>query len=99
MKFGLSDEDLELIRGVLARHSAIERVAIYGSRALGRERPNSDIDLALWGAIDDEILGQVAGELDELPTPYLFDVAYYDEISHDALKTHIDRHGQLLYSK
>lgn len=99
MMFGLTDNALELMRGVFAQHPELDRVVIYGSRALGRERPNSDIDLALFGRINGPALGQIAAELDELPLPFLFDVANYAEITHAPLREHIDRHGQVLYPK
>ncbi|MGI9280861.1 MAG: hypothetical protein ACR2PX_14735 [Endozoicomonas sp.] len=34
--------------------------------------------------------------LDELPTPYLYDVIDYNSITHYPLKAHIDRYGRKL---
>lgn len=94
MKFGLSDNALTLIRGVFEQHPEVARVVVYGSRALGCERPNSDIDLALAGDLDDVQIGRIAAELDELPLPYLFDVLAQERITHQGLKAHIDQFGQ-----
>lgn len=99
MNFGLSDTALALIRGVFARHPQVDAVKIFGSRAMGTERANSDIDLALYGAIDQVLLGCIAAELDELPLPYLFDVLDTGRLTHPGLREHIDRHGRLLYSR
>ena len=38
-------------------------------------------------------------DLDELPTPYQFDVKLYNEINHKKLKEHIDRVGKVFYKK
>jgi hypothetical protein len=49
------------------------------------------------GAIDDKQLRTITHELDELPLPYLFDVIHYDKITHDDLRTHIDRYGKSVF--
>lgn len=71
---GLSPDEIEIMRSVFRRVLAISGVVLYGSRAKGTHRPGSDIDLALVG-LDDPVQAEaVAEELDELPTPYRFDV-------------------------
>jgi uncharacterized protein len=93
----LTADALELIRGVFRRHSQVRRVVIFGSRALGRFENQSDVDLALWGDMDPDLMGRIAGELDELPLPYTFDVKAYEFIRHEPLKRHIDEFGMTLY--
>lgn len=44
---GLSDQDRELIVAWARRHPEIKAVHLYGSRARGDHRPDSDIDLAI----------------------------------------------------
>ena len=44
---GLSPHELDFIRGVFHRFPAISEVVLYGSRAKGTHRPESDIDLTL----------------------------------------------------
>jgi uncharacterized protein len=95
--FGLSDAEQELIRGVLRRHDEITEAKIFGSRAKGNPQPNSDIDLALWGEISTSLVATIAGELDELPLPYTFDVQAYHAINHRPLREHIDRVGKTFY--
>lgn len=96
--FGLTEHALQLVRAVFARHAAIAEVRVFGSRAKGSHRPESDIDLALFGRIDPKLLAAVAGELDELPLPYRFDVQAYSSIVNSALREHIDRVGQVLFT-
>ena len=56
--FGLSARTLDQLRGVLSRHTGIQRAIVYGSRAKGDFRPGSDIDLTLDapGLMFDELL-------------------------------------------
>jgi len=94
-KFGLSAEVIEKVLDVFAKHSEIEQVVIYGSRAKGNYKAGSDIDLTLKGSkeLDMEVLYQVIGELDELNLPYTFDVSLYNSITNKDLIDHIDRVG------
>ena len=97
--FGLTDSERELICGVLRRHQEVMSAKIFGSRAKGNSQPASDIDLALWGNASVSLVATIAGELDELPLPYTFDVQAYDAISHQPLREHIDRVGQMFYAR
>ncbi len=49
MNYGLKEEIINKIHQVLAKHSQVKKVFIYGSRAKGNFQPGSDIDLALQG--------------------------------------------------
>ena len=97
MNFGLTDFEQGLIREVLCRHAEVVEAKVFGSRAKGTLQPNSDVDLALWGSVSTSNLAAIAGELDELPLPYTFDVQAYDAIRHRPLRDHIDRVGQCFY--
>lgn len=97
--FGLTDAERELICEVLRRHAGVTQAKIFGSRAKGDFEPNSDVDLALWGGLASSALAAIAGELDELPLPYTFDVQAYDAIHHQPLREHIDRVGRSIYKK
>ena len=97
--FGLTDAEQEMIRAVLRRHAEVTEAKIFGSRAKGNFQPNSDIDLALWGTLSVSTIAAIAGELEELPLPYTFDVQAYDAINHQPLRGHIDRVGQMFYAR
>lgn len=62
-------------------------------------RPESDIDIALYGDVDDTLAARIAGELDELPLPYLFDVRAYPCVKHAPLLEHIDRVGKVVFTR
>ena len=96
---GLAPHEIDLIRAVFRRFSAVSEVVVYGSRAKGTYRPESDIDLALIGVDDDVQAEAVADELDELPLPYRFNVKAYGGIKYGLLREHIVRVGVSLYRR
>jgi len=89
-----------LIREVLSRYPAVDNVLIYGSRAKGNYRPGSDIDLTLIGEqLNLKILNQLSLALDDLLTPYTFDLSIYHQIENPDLIDHIQRVGQVFYRR
>jgi predicted nucleotidyltransferase len=96
-RFGLGSEALELIRRVFRGHPEVREVKIFGSRAMGRFENHSDVDLAVWGDLNQGLIARMLRELDELPLPYTFDVQAYESIKHEPLKRHIDEVGRILY--
>ena len=79
-----------MIRECLQQFPAVKQAKIFGSRAMGTYKKGSDIDIVLFCEGGKDISASVKGALDELPTPYLFDVVDYDHIEHQGLKDHIE---------
>ena len=99
MEFGLSDNIVNILKNFFDKFPEVNEVKIYGSRAKGNYRKGSDIDLALYGDIEYSLLAKICGEIEELPTPYKFDITDYNTISNENLKDHIDRIGKTFYKK
>ncbi|MFV8375482.1 nucleotidyltransferase domain-containing protein [Flavobacterium sp. LB1P62] len=100
MKFGLNKETISKINSVFVKHSEIEKVIIYGSRAKGNFRKGSDIDLTLFGnELKDGLVGEINLEIDDLNTPYLFDISIYNQLTSESLKDHINRVGEIFYER
>jgi predicted nucleotidyltransferase len=100
MKFGLRSETIDKICSVFLKYPAIEQVIIYGSRAKGNYRAGSDIDLTLKGEnVTDAIRSLVWLDIDDLNTPYLFDISVFHLLRTDDLIEHINRVGQVFYQK
>lgn len=92
--FGLSQNTYELIKNFLKSFNEIENIKIFGSRAKGNYKPQSDIDLVLYGEkITEKLILHIATELDELPTPYKFDIVDYKKISNQKFKDSIDKYS------
>jgi predicted nucleotidyltransferase len=99
-RFGLPEHAILAIQQVLAAHPEVERAIVYGSRALGRQRPSSDIDLTLIGpAIGCGTLARIEAELDDLLLPWMIDLSRLADLSHPPLLAHIERVGKVLYRR
>lgn len=98
--FGLSAQTISAIHAALAKFPSIQSAVLYGSRAKGNYRPNSDIDLTLHvdESASDHLLFEVMGAMEELDTPYSFDISLYQHIDNDNLKDHIERVGIEFYN-
>jgi uncharacterized protein len=94
---GLPDATVAKIQACLQQYPQLEWVKVYGSRAKGNYRAGSDIDLAYSSATN--ITGSLWDALDQLPTPYQFDVTHLQTLSHPELRAHIERVGVLIYTK
>ena len=90
---GLREVDREQIFAVLQQFSNIESAYLFGSRVMGNFKPHSDIDLAIVGEITEQQLGSIAGELEELPLPYKFDVIDLRKVELPALREHVAKRG------
>lgn len=94
---GLNPDQRALICGVLSKYPCVREAILYGSRATGRFRQGSDIDLSLKGDIDSRILNTINVDLDDLMLPYIIDLSVWQDIDNDALKAHIERVGKVFY--
>lgn len=91
---GLPATAVEKLCGIFRACPGIQRVLLYGSRAMGRYRPGSDIDLCLEG----ETLGlpellELEGQIDDLLLPWKVDLCLRHLIDNPALLEHIERVG------
>jgi predicted nucleotidyltransferase len=91
---GLPQDATARILERVREQPAIQRVVLYGSRALGRQRSGSDIDLCLeapeMGLDELMVLG---AQLDDLLLPWRIDLQLRHLIRHPGLLEHIDRVG------
>ena len=80
--------------------SPVQRVVLYGSRALGRQRAGSDIDLCLEApGMPLGALLELGGVLDDLLLPWRIDLQLRHLIDHPNLLAHIDRAGVELWRR
>ena len=94
-------EDRELIEAsveVIKRYLPHARVIVFGSRAKGRHRPNSDLDLALdiGKPIEGWLMETLREELDKLPTLVSFDLVDLHKVGEDFKKTILSE-GKVVY--
>jgi len=101
MNHGLADRTMDTIVSICAKYPGIKQAVLYGSRAKGKYRTGSDIDLSFMA--DDNFtrtdLLRIANDFDDSDIPYFVDVSVYEDLSNHDLKAHIDRVGKILYRK
>lgn len=92
---GLGERQLRTLRRIFSPYaSLIDRVVVFGSRATGRYRPASDIDLAVFGQVEERDISAMASSFVESDLPITVDVLAYDRLEHQGLRGHIDRVGK-----
>ena len=97
---GVAADDWSVFDDILREHPDVETAVLYGSRATGRHRPGSDIDVVLSGKkLTDRTVLDIRAALRDSNLPYLFDVVSGDGITDERLKQEIQKTGKLLYSK
>jgi predicted nucleotidyltransferase len=99
MKYGLTEETVDQINGVLAQFPEVTQAVLYGSRAKGNHKPGSDIDLTLFGNVSWELCASIADALDDLLLPYTIDLSVFALLNHPELEAHIERVGLVFYDK
>ena len=98
MSYGFLPGELETILATLKKYPSIAEAILFGSRAMGRQKKGSDVDIAVKGV--DIHIAQISHELNsESPLPYYFDILDYNSLESKQLKDHIDRIGIVIYTK
>lgn len=91
---GLDQDEILNMQEIFSRHENIEKVILYGSRAMGNWKPYSDIDLTVLGkGVTLDQIHEIENELDYLLLPYKIDLSIFDHIKNKDLLSHIDRVG------
>lgn len=93
---GVADQ----LRASLGHYPDVRQVLLFGSRAMGTHRPNSDIDLCLDAPeMSFPTYLQLAAHLDEQLLPYSLDLVLEHQIDNPDFLSHIKRVGRVVYQK
>ena len=86
---------------IFSAYPEIEKVIVFGSRAMGNEKPGSDIDLAISGLnVTSELVGKIHNYLEEETLfPYFFDCLHFKTLTNPDLRNHILEYGKILYHR
>ena len=96
----LTERERAIVSSVLRGFAdRIDRVTVFGSRALGRARPASDIDLAIHGALDGAALARLWSLFDRSGLAVTTDLVHYEALGDVPLRRHIDRYGKTLFTR
>ena len=95
---GIPEADSQRLLELIRSHPHVQKVVLYGSRALGRQRAGSDIDICLEApSMELGELLELGAQLDDLLLPWHIDLQLRHLIAHEGLVAHIERAGQLLW--
>ena len=95
------DLNNKIISGIqsIARRYPINRIVLFGSRARGDNRNNSDIDLAVFPAPEFNSTGHFSSDVEDLETLLKIDLVFVDAYTEAALLERIQREGVVLYER
>ena len=91
------DRLIEEMVALAGSHQA-HRLCLFGSRARGDHRPDSDYDFALWGIPADR-QPLFLNDVEELPSLCKIDVVFVDQQTDPALLSNIQADGVILMDK
>ena len=87
---GLTDGQLRIITDIMRPFTdKITTVGLFGSRATGTYRDNSDIDIVLYGHLSEADIDRLYTIFEESSLPLKVDVTAFDLIDYPPLKAHI----------
>lgn len=94
MKFGLREEIYDKIQNITQKYKY--EFYIFGSRARGDFRNNSDIDIAIFGDVSLEDEMKIKNEFDEIDMEYMMDIIFVSQIANVNLLENIKKEGVII---
>ncbi len=100
MNHGLSERQLAVIREILSLYAdEIVSVDLYGSRAAGTHRPDSDVDLVLHGTVEKHHVDRLRTLFIESSLPFSVDLTTRDDVAWPPLKRHVTAVARPLFTR
>ena len=101
LKFGLEEKVIDQIVDIIKEYDEVEKVKIFGSRARGDYKNQSDIDIALYGEkLTNSINTNIFYDIDKLYLPYKIDLINFNTLKNEkALRENIESEGTIIYVK
>ena len=97
LRTGLSERVTDLLRAEVRRFPEVRAAYLYGSRARGDYKPQSDIDIAIDApGMTAQNFAQLWSAIDALPIAYPLDCVWLQALPESHLKAQIERDGMIL---
>ena len=91
MEFGIREGIYEKILNIVKKFNY--EFVIFGSRARGDYKNNSDIDIAILGDVSSEDELKIRNELDLIDMEYMLDIVFVSKITNEELLKNIQKEG------
>ena len=96
---GIPGPQQQRLLDLLIHHRDLDAIWLFGSRAMGREGPGSDIDLCVDAARLSHVDRlRLMAAIDDLLLPWMVDLALRHELPPDLL-SHVQRVGRRLWTR
>lgn len=95
----ISEILLKDLQKIFNKYDEVNKVILFGSRARGDNKINSDVDLCLFGdKLTHLTFSKISMDIDELNTPLSFDILNFNELVKEALINNILKEGVEIYN-
>lgn len=95
---GLELKVLLILLGHFLKYPQITEVVLFGSRAMGNFKPESDIDLAIKGSLSQEqFIALKSALINDEKLSYTVDLIHLDNTPNADISNHIKQFGKRLY--
>ncbi|WP_223807928.1 nucleotidyltransferase domain-containing protein [Marinobacter sp. R17] len=96
--YGIPVQAWGRLKAAFGKYSAVHAATLYGSRAKGNYRHNSDIDLMLTApTLSWSEFNQLEQDIDDLLLPWKIDLTLRHQVENPDLLEHVDRVGITIY--
>lgn len=97
MRFGISDEIIDEIINSIKRYTVVTKAVIFGSRARGDYKYNSDIDVALY--TEGEPKAGLYLTIDDAAGIYKTNIIIVEKVTNQKLLKNIEQDGVEIYRR
>ena len=86
------------LKTIFNNYKEVEKVILFGSRARGDNKYNSDIDICIFGkGFTHLMLAKINMDISEINTPLSFDILSFNELNKEELIHNILKEGAVIY--
>ena len=94
----IDDKLRKELEQIFVKYKEVDKVVLFGSRARGDYKINSDVDLCIFGNnITHLILSKIYMDIYDLDTPLSFDIVQFAELRNKELINNILSEGVTIY--
>ena len=94
MNDGLKEKYRKTIISILASNERVERVVLFGSRAMETFSPESDVDLILYGEhLTSSDRALLSWEIDETTIPQRVELILEESLKNNEFREQVEKYG------